>query len=458
MKTRKEMMAKLEEHRSATPSKWREKAEWRRANKSWLRVSQKIAMMMLDKMEELGLTQKAVAERMGCTGSGDMFALRDRHGIRPAFYFADDEVIAVASERPVLSTAFNIPTDHIRELAPGSALISDSRGGHRVCPILEPGRNARCSFERVYFSRGSDADIYRERKRLGRNLVPQLLQAIGGDTDSAVFSFIPNTAEVAFMGLQQALEEHLEDEKMCAINRAQKAGDLNPVSLARIMRRHIRVEKVVIKDIKLRTFIAEGSERNDLAAHVYDITYGTIRPGIDTIAVIDDSIVRGTTLRQSILAMLGRLDPRHIVVLSSSPQVRYPDCYGIDMSRMAEFIAFRAAVALLRESGRESILDDTYARCKAMAKAPDTALENCVKAVYAPFTDRQISEKIAEMLRPEGFKPKVTIIYQTLEGLHEAIPGHPGDWYFSGDYPTPGAIRLVNQAFVNYYEGHADRR
>ena len=394
----------------------------------------------------------------GCTGSGDMFALRDRHGIRPAFYFADDEVIAVASERPVLSTAFNIPTDHIRELAPGSALISDSRGRYRVCPILEPGRNARCSFERVYFSRGSDADIYRERKRLGRNLVPQLLQAIGGDTDSAVFSFIPNTAEVAFMGLQQALEEHLEDEKMCAINRAQKAGDLNPVSLARIMRRHIRVEKVVIKDIKLRTFIAEGSERNDLAAHVYDITYGTIRPGIDTVAVIDDSIVRGTTLRQSILAMLGRLNPRHIVVLSSSPQVRYPDCYGIDMSRMAEFIAFRAAVALLRESGRESILDDTYARCKAMAKAPDAELENRVKAVYAPFTDRQISEKIAEMLRPEGFKPNVTIIYQTLEGLHEAIPGHPGDWYFSGDYPTPGAIRLVNQAFVNYYEGHADRR
>lgn len=394
----------------------------------------------------------------GCTGSGDMFALRDRHGIRPAFYFADDEVIAVASERPVLSTAFNIPTDHIRELAPGSALISDSRGRYRVCPILEPGRNARCSFERVYFSRGSDADIYRERKRLGRNLVPQLLQAIGGDTDSAVFSFIPNTAEVAFMGLQQALEEHLEDEKMCAINRAQKAGDLNPVSLARIMRRHIRVEKVVIKDIKLRTFIAEGSERNDLAAHVYDITYGTIRPGIDTVAVIDDSIVRGTTLRQSILAMLGRLNPRHIVVLSSSPQVRYPDCYGIDMSRMAEFIAFRAAVALLRESGRESILDDTYARCKAMAKAPDAEPENCVKAVYAPFTDRQISEKIAEMLRPEGFKPNVTIIYQTLEGLHEAIPGHPGDWYFSGDYPTPGAIRLVNQAFVNYYEGHADRR
>lgn len=394
----------------------------------------------------------------GCTGSGDMFALRDRHGIRPAFYFADDEVIAVASERPVLSTAFNIPTDHIRELAPGSALISDSRGRYRVCPILEPGRNARCSFERVYFSRGSDADIYRERKRLGRNLVPQLLQAIGGDTDSAVFSFIPNTAEVAFMGLQQALEEHLEDEKMCAINRAQKAGDLNPVSLARIMRRHIRVEKVVIKDIKLRTFIAEGSERNDLAAHVYDITYGTIRPGIDTVAVIDDSIVRGTTLRQSILAMLGRLNPRHIVVLSSSPQVRYPDCYGIDMSRMAEFIAFRAAVALLRESGRESILDDTYARCKAMAKAPDAELENCVKAVYAPFTDRHISEKIAEMLRPEGFKPNVTIIYQTLEGLHEAIPGHPGDWYFSGDYPTPGAIRLVNQAFVNYYEGHADRR
>lgn len=394
----------------------------------------------------------------GCTGSGDMFALRDRHGIRPAFYFADDEVIAVASERPVLSTAFNIPTDHIRELAPGSALISDSRGRYRVCPILEPGRNARCSFERVYFSRGSDADIYRERKRLGRNLVPQLLQAIGGDTDSAVFSFIPNTAEVAFMGLQQALEEHLEDEKMCAINRAQKAGDLNPVSLARIMRRHIRVEKVVIKDIKLRTFIAEGTSRNDLAGHVYDVTYGIVENDTDTLVVIDDSIVRGTTLRQSIISMLDRLHPKKIVVVSSSPQVRYPDYYGIDMSRMGEFCAFRAAVQLLKEQGKNHILDEVYQECLQQRNLPDDKIRNCVKKIYATFTDEDISLKTAQMLTPKDTRAEVRLIYQSIEGLHDAIPGSPGDWYFSGDYPTPGGIRLVNEAFINFYEGNPDKR
>ncbi|MCH5245577.1 MAG: amidophosphoribosyltransferase [Muribaculaceae bacterium] len=397
----------------------------------------------------------------GTTGSGDMFALRDRHGIRPAFYYQDDEVVVVASERPVIATVFNVTPDAVTELDPGKAVIINKRGETSVKTILLPGNNSRCSFERVYFSRGSDADIYRERKQLGMNLVPDVLKAIDDDIDNTVFSFIPNTAEVAFMGLHEGLEAVLEERKMQEIQELcnpDKPSKLLPSRLREIMQSHVRVEKVVIKDIKLRTFIAEGESRNDLAAHVYDITYGTIRQGVDTLAVIDDSIVRGTTLRQSILAMLGRLKPRHVVVISSSPQVRYPDCYGIDMSRMAEFVAFRAAVALLQETGREDVLTHTYNRCVAMRDLPDDRLENCVKAIYEPFTEEEISRKIAQLLTPEGYEPRVTIIYQSLQGLHKAIPGCPGDWYFSGDYPTPGGIRLVNQAFINYYEGNADRR
>lgn len=394
----------------------------------------------------------------GATGSGDMFALRDRNGIRPAFYYHDDEVVVVASERPVIATVFNLPTDEVAELEPGKALIVNKRGAVEVKQVLMPGKNARCSFERVYFSRGSDCDIYQERKQLGRNLVPQVMEAIGNDVDNTVFSFIPNTAEVAFLGLQEGLEEELEKRKMQTVLAEMKQGSLTPARLEEIMKSHVRSEKVVIKDIKLRTFIAEGESRADLAAHVYDVTYGIIRPGVDSLVVIDDSIVRGTTLKQSILAMLGRLKPRHIVVLSSSPQVRYPDYYGIDMSRMAEFVAFRAAVELLVETGREKVLSEVYERCLAMRNADDEELVNCVKAIYEPFTDKEISDRIAMMLTPRDCDAAVTIIYQSVEGLHEAIPGSPGDWYFSGDYPTPGGIRLVNQAYINYFEGHADKR
>lgn len=395
----------------------------------------------------------------GATGSGDMFALRDRHGIRPAFYYADDEIVVLASERPVIQTVLDVPRRVVRELAPGSALIV-TKGGHvSVEDILGEDRNERCSFERIYFSRGSDADIYRERKRLGHNVVPDVVKAIGGDFDHAVFSFIPNTAEVAFLGMVEGLGEEMNRLKTREIVEAQAAGKLTPELVREIMDRRLRVEKVAIKDIKLRTFIAEGDARNDLAAHVYDVTYGIVENDVDTLVVIDDSIVRGTTLKQSILRMLDRLHPRKIVVVSSSPQVRYPDYYGIDMSRMGEFTAFRAAVALLRERGMENVLDETYRRCKEQEGLTDIELTNCVKAVYAPFTPEEISAKIVEMLTADGhINAEVELVYQSLSGMHEAIPGCPGDWYFSGDYPTPGGIRLVNRAFINYYEGNADKR
>ncbi len=394
----------------------------------------------------------------GATGAGDMFALRDSHGIRPAFYYYDDEVVVVASERPVIQTVLNVRRSDVHELEPGSAITVNPAGEVTVADVLGQKENARCSFERIYFSRGSDADIYRERKALGRLLVPDILEAVGYDLDHSVFSFIPNTAEVAFLGMVQGLETYLDGLKADSILAAQQTGRLDADTLAEIMSRKVRVEKIAIKDIKLRTFIAEGESRNDLAAHVYDVTYGCVKNHVDSLVVIDDSIVRGTTLKQSILRILDRLHPRKIVVVSSSPQVRYPDCYGIDMSRMGEFIAFRAAVALLRETGRTEILDEVYRRCREMESAPDSELENCVKGVYAPFTQRQISEKIAEMLTPADTSADVEIIFQTLEGLHEAVPDHPGDWYFSGNYPTPGGIRLVNRAFVNFYEGNSDKR
>ncbi|MDE7388898.1 MAG: amidophosphoribosyltransferase, partial [Muribaculaceae bacterium] len=394
----------------------------------------------------------------GCTGSGDMFALRDASGIRPAFYYADDEVVVLASERPVIQTVLDVRRADVCELDPGCALIVNKAGDVAVERILPEGPNRRCSFERIYFSRGSDADIYRERKALGHNLAPRIMQSVGGDLSRAVFSFIPNTAEVAFLGMCEGMEEILEREKADEILRLSADGTLTPDVLRGIMARKLRIEKVAIKDIKLRTFIAEGESRNDLAAHVYDVTYGIVRNGEDTLVVIDDSIVRGTTLRQSIIRMLYRLHPRKIVIVSSSPQVRYPDCYGIDMSRMGEFIAFRAAVELLRERGMESMLTDTYFRCMAQLELPDEKQENCVKAIYAPFSDEEISRKIALMLTPPEVKAEVEIVYQTLAGLHSAVPGHPGDWYFSGDYPTPGGVRLVNRAYVNFYEGNPDKR
>lgn len=394
----------------------------------------------------------------GATGSGDMFVLRDSHGIRPAFYYADDEVVVVASERPVIQTVFNIPRRDVKELTPGSALTVNKAGEMRVTDILGEKANARCSFERIYFSRGSDADIYQERKALGRNLVPEILRHVDGDLDHSVFSFIPNTAEVAFIGMTEGLEAELDRRKEAAIIKASEAGTLNASTLRGIMAHKLRIEKIAIKDIKLRTFIAEGESRNDLAAHVYDVSYGCVTNGVDNLVVIDDSIVRGTTLRQSIINMLDRLHPKRIVIVSSSPQVRYPDYYGIDMSRMGEFAAFRAAVALLKERGMEDVLHETYEQCLAQAGLPDDEIRNCVKMVYAPFTQQEISDKIAQMLTPDNTKAEVSLVYQTLEGLHEAIPGCPGDWYFSGDYPTPGGTRLVNRAFVNYYEGNADKR
>lgn len=394
----------------------------------------------------------------GATGSGDMFVLRDSHGIRPAFYYADDEVVVVASERPVIQTVFNIPRRDIKELTPGSALTVNRAGQLRISDILGEKANARCSFERIYFSRGSDADIYQERKALGRNLVPAILSHVDDDLDHTVFSFIPNTAEVAFIGMAEGLEAELDRRKEAAIMAASEAGNLTAGRLRDIMLHKLRIEKIAIKDIKLRTFIAEGESRNDLAAHVYDVSYGCVTNGVDNLVVIDDSIVRGTTLRQSIINMLDRLHPRRIVVVSSSPQVRYPDYYGIDMSRMGEFAAFRAAVALLRERGMEDVLRQTYEECLAQASLPDDEIRNCVKNVYAPFTEQEISDQIARMLTPDNTSAHVSLVYQTLDGLHEAIPGCPGDWYFSGDYPTPGGTRLVNRAFVNYYEGNAEKR
>ncbi len=395
----------------------------------------------------------------GATGSGDMFALRDRHGIRPAFYYYDDEIVVLASERPVIQTVFDVPRRAVSELTPGSALIVSKAGQVTVTDVLGEDENQRCSFERIYFSRGSDADIYQERKQLGRNVVPAIMKSVDNDLEHTVFSFIPNTAEVAFVGMVDRLEGELSELKMASILDAQSKGELSDEKLREIMARRLRVEKVAIKDIKLRTFIAEGESRNDLAAHVYDVTYGIVENDVDNLVVIDDSIVRGTTLKQSILKMLDRLHPKKIVVVSSSPQVRYPDYYGIDMSRMGEFIAFRAAVALLKDRGMEHVLDDTYKKCLAQEDVLDIELVNCVKAIYAPFTQEEISGKIVEMLTADGsINAEVDIIYQTLEGQRDAIPSCPGDWYFSGDYPTPGGIRLVNRAFVNFYEGNTEKR
>ncbi len=393
----------------------------------------------------------------GIVGNGDMWAMRDPNGIRPAFYYMDDEIVVVASERPVIQTAFNLDLDDVKELEPGNALIVDRDGSARIDNILPKGKNTKCSFERIYFSRGSDRDIYLERKKLGEKLVTPVLEAIGHDIDKSVFSFIPNTAEVAFYGLIAGLEHHLIKSKIADIHHLSQIGQLTDENIAHVLRRRVRREKVAIKDIKLRTFIAESSVRNDLATHVYDITYGSVNSG-DNLVVIDDSIVRGTTLRQSILRILDRLHPRKIVVVSSSPQVRFPDCYGIDMSRMGEFIAFKAAMALLKERNMSQIIDEVYHLCKTHVENGTAGEENYVKGIYTPFSDKEISAKIAEMLTPPDVMAEVEIVYQSVENMHEAIPEHPGDWYFTGNYPTPGGNRLVNKAFMNYYEGRPSAR
>lgn len=386
----------------------------------------------------------------GITGSGESFSVRDPWGIRPAFYYADDEIVVLASERPVIQTVMNVHVEDIHELNRGEAILINKRGEWRTEQIVDPKANSACSFERIYFSRGSDVDIYKERKRMGENLVEPILRAVDHDLNHTVFSFIPNTAEVAYFGMQEGLNNYLNKLKKEWI--ADRSHLLQEQELEQILSMRVRCEKVAIKDIKLRTFIAEGNSRNDLAAHVYDITYGSIEPYVDNLVVIDDSIVRGTTLRQSIISILDRLHPKKIVIVSSSPQVRYPDYYGIDMSRMNEFIAFKAAVALLRERGMAEVLLEAYRKAKQQQREEPETLVNYVKEIYAPFTDKEISAKMVELLTPKGTKAKVEIVYQTLEGLHASCPDHPGDWYFSGDYPTPGGTRMVNQAFINYME------
>lgn len=391
----------------------------------------------------------------GLIGCGDGFVYRDPWGIRPAFYYYDDEIVVVASERPVIQTALNLDVEEIKELNPGQAIIVKKDGQIQFSQIQEPRNVSPCSFERIYFSRGSDADIYNERKNLGKLLLPPILKAIDSDIQHTVFSFIPNTAEVAFFGMSEALNEHMNDVKLKKIGK--KGTAISEEEFQQILSMRVRTEKVVIKDIKLRTFIAQDGQRNDLAAHVYDITYNSVHPYEDNLVVIDDSIVRGTTLKQSIIKMLDRLHPKKIVIVSSSPQIRYPDCYGIDMSRMSEFAAFRAAIELLKERGMQSLIDEVYRKSVAQKDKPKEEIVNYVKEIYAPFSDEEISAKMAEMLTPAGTQAKIEIVFQSIENLHKAIPSHKGDWYFSGNYPTPGGNRMVNTAFINYIEG-VDKR
>lgn len=388
----------------------------------------------------------------GLVGCGDAFAMRDPWGIRSAFYYHDDEVAVVASERPVIQTAFNLKKEQVHELQPGEALVVKKSGSISLHQIQEKKEKITpCSFERIYFSRGSDYDIYRERKKLGELLVPKIIDAIDDDFDNTVFSFIPNTAEVAYFGMQQGLEDYFNHKKALTI--LEKGSSVSKEEIDRILSKRVRSEKVAIKDIKLRTFIAQGNTRINLAAHVYDVTYGSLQRGKDSLVIIDDSIVRGTTLKQSIIKILDRLDPKKIIIVSSSPQIRYPDCYGIDMSRMSEFIAFKAAIALLKERGMQYIIDETYEKSVAQSRKKKEEIVNYVKDIYAPFTDEEISAKIAQMLTSKDIKAEVRIVFQSIEDLHKACPNNKGDWYFSGNYPTPGGNRLVNSAFINYVEG-----
>ncbi|MFM7661379.1 MAG: amidophosphoribosyltransferase [Bacteroidota bacterium] len=391
----------------------------------------------------------------GLFGHGDAFVLRDPNGIRPAFWFENDEVVVVASERPVIQTAFNLKANDIQELKPGHALIIKKSGLTTETKINESTTKLACSFERIYFSRGSDKDIYNERKNLGQLVVPQVLKSIDYDLKNSVFSFIPNTAEISFYGMIKGLEDHLNLDKINQI----KALGANPSSekIESILLQRARTEKIAIKDVKLRTFITQDDSRDDLVAHVYDITYGSIREGLDNLIVIDDSIVRGTTLKQSILKILDRLGPKKIVVVSSAPQIRYPDCYGIDMAKMGDFIAFEAAITLLKETNQTQIIDEVYAKCIKQIDLPKEEVVNVVKEIYAPFTDDQISKKIAELLTPPSIQAEVQIIFQSVENLHKACPNHLGDWYFTGNYPTPGGNKVVSRAFMNWIENKNER-
>jgi amidophosphoribosyltransferase len=390
----------------------------------------------------------------GLLGHGDAFVVRDPSGIRPAYYYQDDEIVVVASERPAIQTVFNVKFEDVKELEAGDAIIVKKKGEVKIENIREPKMKKACSFERIYFSRGSDAEIYQERKKLGRYVFPQVLKEINADIVNTVFSYIPNTAETSFYGLSEAAQKHLDEQKVKTIlaNKEQ----LSEKELTNILEEKVRTEKIAIKDVKLRTFITEDSSRDDLVSHVYDVTYGVVKP-TDNLVVIDDSIVRGTTLKKSILKILDRLNPKKIIIVSSAPQIRYPDCYGIDMSTLDGFIAFKAALELLKDTNQYHIVDQVYKKCKAQQGNLDAEIINHVKEIYKPFTDQQISDKMAQMLTSEEVKAEVKIIFQQVEDLHKACPKNLGDWYFTGNYPTPGGNRVVNTAFINFYEGNDER-
>jgi len=391
----------------------------------------------------------------GILGHGDAFVMRDPVGIRPAFYYYNDEIVVAASERPAIQTAFNVPIEDIREIKPGHALIVKKNGRISEDMFSEPVEKKACSFERIYFSRGSDASIYRERKQLGRLLCEQILNTVDHDVKNTVFSYIPNTAEVAFYGMVEGVHKYIKKyQRDRLLNRDDKISE---EELTEVLSMAPRVEKIAIKDVKLRTFITQDADRSEMVAHVYDTTYGLINKGTDTLVVLDDSIVRGTTLKQSILKILDRLGPKRIVVVSSAPQIRYPDCYGIDMSRMGEFVAFEAAISLLKDAGKEDVILKVYQQCKDSSSLPKEEVVNYVQAIYEPFTDQEISDRIAKIITPPNIKAKVEVLYQTLDNLHTACPGHLGDWYFSGNYPTPGGNKVVNRAFVNWMEGKNQR-
>ncbi|MDX5325313.1 MAG: amidophosphoribosyltransferase [Bacteroidota bacterium] len=423
-------------------------------------ISKKEATDLISKNLDIGRILRNAAKKWdggyamaGLFGHGDAFVLRDPNGIRPAYYYMDDEVVVVTSERPVIQTGFNVPMEEIKEIDPGKALIIKKNGEVIFEQIREEAERKSCSFERIYFSRGNDSEIYKERLDLGRKLVPQVLEAIDHDVENTVFSFIPNTAEVSFYGLMKGMEEYLDEWKKKSILDLKHP---DPEAVEKILKVRLRADKIAWKDVKLRTFITEDSSRDDLVSHVYDVTYGMVKP-TDNLVVIDDSIVRGTTLKQSILKILDRLNPKKIIVVSSAPQIRFPDCYGIDMARMSEFIAFKAAEELLKENNMNSLIDEVYRKSKSQILFEDSKVVNYVKELYEPFTVEQISAKIADLLRPPDIKADVQLVYQTVEDLHLACPKNMGDWYFTGDYPTPGGNRVVNKAFVNYMEGRNER-
>ncbi len=417
--------------------------------------------LIMEQLDMVKVLKKAAARwdggyaMAGIVGHGVSFVIRDPAAIRPAYYYKDDEVVVVASERAVIQTAFNVPFEQVQELPAGAAILIKRDGSSQIEQILEPTERKACSFERIYFSRGSDQEIYLERKKLGALLLPQVLRSIDNDLKNTVFSYIPNTAETSFYGLIEAVSEHLNQKKKQQI--LQQGAALNETSLNEILSVRPRIEKVAIKDVKLRTFITEDAGREDMVAHVYDITYGSVRKHEDSLVIIDDSIVRGTTLKKSILNILNRLEPKKITVLSSAPQIRYPDCYGIDMARLEDLIAFEATLALHKDAGTYGVVEAIYKKCLAQKDKPDEKIINYVKELYAPFTPEQISLKITELLRPEAMQCDLDIIFQSVENLHKACPKNLGDWYFTGDYPTVGGNRVVNQAFINFYEGNKQR-